>query len=78
MGKVVPFADILSDIFGRQRPEHHRNPDGVMDLRLELDEVYKGCEKIPDTGYGQFKLIVPAGTRHGTKFNLHGKGPKAI
>ena len=29
-----------------------------MDLRLELDEVYKGCEKIPDTGYGQFKLIV--------------------
>ena len=46
-----------------------------MDLRLELDEVYKGCEKILDTGYGQFKLIVPAGTRHGTKFN-HGKGPK--
>ena len=29
-----------------------------MDLRLELDEVYKGCEKILDTGYGQFKLIV--------------------
>ena len=57
-------------------PEHHPNPDGVMDLRLELDEVYKGCEKILDTGYGQFKLIVP-GTRHGTKFN-HGKGPNAI
>ena len=76
-GQGSPFADIFSDIFGRQRPRAPtRNPDGVMDLRLELDEVYKGCEKILDTGYGQFKLIVPAGTRHGTKFNLHGKGPK--
>ncbi len=71
------FEDIFADIFGRQRPRAPtRNPDGVMDLRLELEEVYKGCEKILDTGYGQFKLIVPAGTRHGTKFNLHGKGPK--
>jgi DnaJ-class molecular chaperone len=76
-GQGSPFADIFSDIFGQRRTRQpQRNPDGVMDLRLELEEVYRGCEKILDTGYGTFKLVIPAGTRHGTKFNLHGKGPK--
>jgi len=75
-GQGSPFADIFSDIFGNRRPRQpQRNPDGVMDIQMSFEEIYQGAEKILDTGYGKFKLIIPAGTRNGTKFNLHGKGP---
>ena len=71
------FGDIFGDIFGRgfQQRQPTRNPDGVVDLHLELHEVFHGTEKMINTGYGTFKITIPAGTRHGTKFNMHGKGP---
>lgn len=75
-GQGNPFGDIFRDIFGqRQARQPQRNPDGVVDLHLDLHEVYTGTEKIINTGYGQFKIVIPAGTHHGTKFNMHGKGP---
>ena len=77
-GQGNPFGDIFADIFGQRRtrqPRPQRNPDGVIDIQVSLEEVFVGTEKLLDTGYGKFKLIIPAGTRNGTKFNLHGKGP---
>ena len=72
------FGDVFQEIFGggfRQQRQPTRNPDGVVDLHLDLHEVYHGVEKMINTGYGTYKITIPAGTRHGTKFNMPGKGP---
>ena len=71
------FGDVFQEIFGggfKQR-QPQRNPDGVVDLHLDLHEVYHGTEKMINTGYGTYKITIPAGTHHGTKFNMHGNGP---
>lgn len=71
----VDIQDIFSQFFRQNQRQPNRNPDVVMDLQIELHESFTGTEKILDTGYGKFKLTIPAGTSHGTKFNMRGKGP---
>ena len=74
-----PFGDIFSEIFGggfqQQRRRPTRNPDAVCDVHVDLTEVYRGCEKMINTGYATYKLTIPAGTQNGTKFMMNGKGP---
>ena len=71
-----PFADIFGDIFGhRRQPQRPRNPDGVCDIHINLTEAYFGTEKIIQTDQHNLKLVIPAGTRNGTKFQMQGKGP---
>ena len=78
-GQGSPFGDIFSDIFGggfqQQRRRPTRNPDAVCDVHVDLNEVYTGTQKVIDTGYGQYKLTIPAGAQNGTKFMMNGKGP---
>ena len=78
-GQGSPFADMFTDIFGggfqQQRRRPTRNPDAVCDVHLDLSEVYVGTQKTIDTGYGKYKLTIPAGTQNGTKFMMNGKGP---
>ena len=68
------FGDIFGEFFGQQR--QRKNQDAVCDLGISLHEAYRGVERILDIGYDTIKMIVPAGTRHGTSFSLQGKGPK--
>ena len=78
-GSGSPFGDIFSEVFGGgfgQRRQPARNPDGVCDVRVDLYEVYNGCEKTIDVGYAKYKLTIPAGTYSGTKFVMHGRGPQ--
>src|SRR6056300_983681 len=50
----VDIQDIFSQFFRQNQRQPNRNPDGVMDLRIELHESFTGTEKILDTGYGKF------------------------
>jgi len=78
-GGGSPFADIFSEVFGggfRQQRQPARNPDGVCDVHVDLAQLYTGCEKTIDVGFAKYKLTIPAGTYHGTKFVMHGKGPQ--
>ena len=75
-GQSGDMNDIFSQFFGnRRQPQPQRNPDGVIDIKINLNEAYTGTDKVIDTGYAQFKLIIPSGSKHGTKFNMRGKGP---
>ena len=75
-GRGNPFSDIFGDIFGgNMAPRPPRNPDGVCDIQISLQEAYNGTEKMIDVGYAKYKLTIPAGTHHGSKFNMKGKGP---
>lgn len=69
------FDDMFAQFFSHGRRPQARNQDAVCDVSLSLHEVYRGSEKTLDLGYNKIKMIIPAGTRHGTQFNLHGKGP---
>lgn len=71
-----PFGDIFGDIFGQRRQQQARNPDAVCDIHIDLQEAYTGIEKMIDVGYAKYKLTIPAGTRHGSKFKMQGKGPQ--
>jgi curved DNA-binding protein len=75
-GRGNPFGDIFGDIFGQRRQQAPRNPDGVCDIHIDLQEAYSGAEKMIDVGYAKYKLTIPAGTRHGSKFKMQGKGPQ--
>ena len=76
-GQQGGMDDIFSQFFGNRRQQQpQRNPDGVLDIQINLNEAYTGTEKVVDTGYAQFKLIIPMGSKHGTKFNMRGKGPE--
>ena len=76
-GQGNPFADIFGDIFGqRQARRPTVNPDAVVDVTITLNQAYLGTNIIVNTGYSQFDLSIPEGTRPGTKFRLSGKGPR--
>jgi DnaJ-class molecular chaperone len=74
-----PFADIFGDIFGaggqRQRRQAPRNPDGVVDVGIQLLQAYTGSEIVVNTGYASFNVNIEQGIDDGTKLRLHGKGP---
>jgi len=75
-GQGNPFGDIFGDIFGNRGQQRQvRNPDGVCDIHIDLQEAYSGAEKLIDVGYAKYKLTIPAGTQHGSKFKMQGKGP---
>lgn len=75
-----PFADIFGDIFGGGRRQGHqrqpaKNPDGVVDVGIQLVQAYTGSEIVVNTGYASFNVRIEQGVDEGTKLRLHGKGP---
>ena len=70
------FDDMFSQFFNNGRRPQARNHDAVCDVSVSLNDIYRGLEKTLDLGYSKLKMIIPAGTRHGTQFNLQGKGPR--
>jgi|TARA_R110001592_G_scaffold3160_2_gene17779 DnaJ-class molecular chaperone len=74
------FQDIFSDIFGgrRQQRQPQRNPDGVFDMEITLQQAFTGVEQTLSTPEGSVNLKIPAGVRPGTKFRLAGKAGSRI
>ena len=71
-----PFSDLFGDIFNQRQQRAQRNPDGVCDVHIDLEECYRGVERTIDVGYAKYKLTIPAGTYSNTKFVMHNKGPQ--
>lgn len=68
------FSEAFGDIFGR-RQQVKRNPDGVADVNISIEQAYNGAEISLDLGYTNETLNIPEGVRDGTKFRFVGKGP---
>ena len=80
-GQGSPFEDIFGDIFGGFRQQQRRptrNPDGVCDVHVNLEEIYTGTQKTIDVGYAKYKLTIPAGSQPNAKFVMKGKGPQQV
>lgn len=68
------FSEAFGDIFGR-RQQVRKNPDGVADITISVQNAYTGTDYRIDLGYTSELLQIPAGVRDGTKFRLAGRGP---
>ena len=66
------FQDIFRDIFG-QRRQPVKNPDGLFDMEVTLQQAYQGLESTISTPEGSVLLNIPKGVRPGTKFRIPGK-----
>jgi len=71
------FQDIFTDIFG-QRRQPQRNPDGIFDMEITLQDAFLGKEMTLSTPEGSVNITIPAGVRPGTKFRLAGKAGSRI
>ena len=61
---------------GFVKRKHRRSKERWTIVSRLVENTKKAIEKVIDTGYAQFKLIIPRGSKHGTKFNMRGKGPE--
>lgn len=68
----TPFGDIFGDIFG-QRRQPVKNPDGLFDMDITLENAYSGMDSTISTPEGKVQLHIPPGVRPGTKFRIPGK-----
>ena len=68
----TPFGDIFGDIFGHRR-QPVKNPDGLFDMDITLENAYSGMDSTISTPEGKVQLHIPPGVRPGTKFRIPGK-----
>lgn len=74
------IGDIIGGMFGGNRGRSRRTTQKPEPTFVEVHAVIDvwtamlGGELIADTGYGKYKLKVPAGTQPGKKMKLTGKG----
>ena len=79
--KWHPEHDDLGDIFTnffnqhRQHSYGNRNPDGLTDISISLEQAYNGTDVVVDVGYTREVIYVNPGVRSGTKLRVKGKGP---
>lgn len=67
-----PFEDVeFGDLF---RHAVRKNPDSIMRLRLDLEDMYTGKSMVINNVGNGFTLTVPPGVREGTRYKVPGKG----
>lgn len=72
----TPFWGDQFDPFNSfARGRRRRNPDGITNLQVSLDTIFKGGDVVVDVGYAREVLYIEPGTQHGTRIRISGKGP---
>lgn len=71
------LGGIFKDFFAqhRQHAYGNRNPDGLTDITINLEQAYNGTDVVVDVGYTREVIYVNPGVRSGTKLRVKGKGP---
>lgn len=71
-----PFFEDIGGIFRDRRVQ--RNPDGIADITITLNQAYTGTDLNVNVGYANEVINIPPGTRDGAKIRLKAKGPSRI
>jgi DnaJ-class molecular chaperone len=69
-----PFEDLIRRAAQRAY-QPQRNPDGITDVSISLQEAYHGTDYLVDLGYTKELLSIQPGVRDGTRYRIKGKGP---
>lgn len=80
-GEGNPFGDIFGDIFGGNFQQGFRQPqtknnDALVDIAIDLVQAYHGADIEFNTNYGHERIHIPPGARVGSKYRIHGRGPR--
>jgi curved DNA-binding protein len=75
--------DSFEDILRRARAHNayaraqqaQRNPDGIAEINISLQQAYHGTDYLVDLGYTKELLSIQAGVRDGTRYRIKEKGP---
>ncbi len=71
------FGDVFTHFFNQHRQHSYanRNPDGITDITITLEQAYNGTDVVIDVGYTREVIYINPGVRSGTKLRIKGKGP---
>lgn len=79
-GEGNPFADIFGDMFGGFqhgfRQPQTKNNDAMVDIVIDLVQAYHGADLEINTNLGRERINIPPGARVGSKYRIHGRGPR--
>jgi curved DNA-binding protein len=70
-----PFSNIFHEMFSQAHRQARKNPDGVADVNVTIQQAYFGTDLSVNLGYANEVLPIQPGVRDGTKYRLSGKGP---
>lgn len=79
-GEGNPFADIFGDMFGGFsqgfRQPQTKNNDAMVDIAIDLVQAYHGADIEINTNLGRERIHIQPGARVGSKYRIHGRGPR--